>query len=279
MKGIYKAIFILQALFLMGFTADILSAQTYSGYLKATGEGLKGVDSLYVTITVPEMSSGFTGGQTKVTVENKSASERPKHVYTGKGYYTTPWMAAVKTNLLADLISIPYAGVEVQLAEDFSLDISGWFSQWNIFYPNEETSLYGAAPEVRWWFGNSQTMKKGHFLGLHGMVAWYTLEWKDRAGDRVIYQNGTQDLNDAGSTTPAWSCGVTYGYSLPLDRKGRLGLEFYVGAGYSRYQQKCIYPLKEGAAQLVHEVKDRVGITKIGLNLAYRFSLRPVREV
>ena len=270
MKGKYKAIFILQALVFMGLAMDTLSAQTYSGYLKATGEGLKGVDSLYVTITVPQKQD---------VTSVKVSPEKPKRDYTGKGYYTTPWMAGVKTNLLADLISIPYAGVEVQLAEEFSLDISGWFSQWNIFYPNEQTSIYGAAPEVRWWFGNSQTMKKGHFLGLHGMVAWYTLEWKDRYGSKVIYQNGTNNLNDTGSTTPAWSCGVTYGYSLPLDRKGRLGLEFFVGAGYSHYQQKCIYPQEEGVAKITHEVKDRVGVTKIGVNLTYRFSLRRVREM
>jgi hypothetical protein len=270
MKGIYKAIFILQALFFIGLAQGSLSAQTYSGYLKATGDGVKGVDSLYVTITVPSYSGGAS-----VNV----ASEKSKYVYTGKGYYTTPWLAGVKTNLLADLISIPYAGVEIQLADKFSLDISGWFSPWNVFYPNEQTSLYGAAPEVRWWFGNSQIMKKGHFLGLHGMAAWYTLEWKDRYGSKVIYQNGTSDLNDTGSTTPAWSCGITYGYSLPLDRKGRLGLEFYIGAGYSHYQQKCIYPQENAVARITHEVKDRVGVTKVGVNLAYRFSLRPVKEM
>ena len=279
MKGIYRAMFILQALVFMGLAVDTLSAQTYSGYLKSSGEGLKGVDSLYVTITVPQTSSGIAGSQTKVMVENKYVSERPGRNFTGKGYYTTPWMAGVKTNLLSDLISIPYVGVEVQLANKFSLDISGWFTVWNAFYPSEDTKMYGAAPEVRWWMGNGQTMKKGHFLGLHGMVAWYTLEWMDRFGDRVIYQNGTADLNDTGSTTPAWSCGVTYGYSLPLDRKGHFGLEFYVGAGYSHYQQKCIYPRINGTAIITHEVKDKVGITKIGVNLSYRFSLRRVKEM
>ena len=270
MKGIYKAICILQSLIFIGLAADTLSAQTYSGFLKATGEGLKGVDSLYVTITVPQQGD---------RVQANISTEPLKRTYTGKGYYVTPWMAGVKTNFLSDLISIPYLGVEVQLANKFSLDISGWFSMWNIFYPSEDTKMYGAAPEFRWWFGNGQTMKKGHFLGLHGMAAWYTLEWMDRFGDRVIYQNGTADLKDTGSATPAWSCGVTYGYSYPLDRKGRLGLEFYAGVGYSRYQQKCIYPRMGSTAIITHEVKSRVGITKIGVNLAYRFSLRPVKEM
>lgn len=269
MKGIYKIICVLQSFVLMGLASAALSAQTYSGYLKATGDGLKGVDSLYVTITVPQNSD---------KAQVKVSAETPKRTFTGKGYYTTPWMAGVKTNLLADLISIPYAGFEIQLAKKFSLDLSGWFGQWNVFYPNEQTSLYGVAPEVRWWFGDGQMMKKGHFLGLHGMAAWYTLEWKDRYGEKVIYQNGTASLSDAGSTTPAWSCGLTYGYSLPLDKKERLALEFFVGVGYSHYQQKCIYPKSSGSTSFSHEVKDRVGVTKAGVNLAYRFSLRPVRE-
>ena len=66
--------------------------------------------------------------------------------------------------------------------------------------------------------------------------------------------------------------------ALPLDKKERLALEFFVGVGYSHYQQKCIYPKSSGSTSLSHEVKDRVGVTKAGVNLAYRFSLRPVRE-
>ena len=281
MKGIYKAIFILQALTLMVFAAGTLSAQTYAGYLKPTSVGLKGVDSLYVTITVPQGEDG-NAEMSVLTAGNPKASVKPQTKFTGKGYYSTPWMAGVKTNLLADLISVPYAGVEVQLAGRFSLDLSGWYGQWNVFYPYEGTKLYGLAPEFRWWIGKGQTMKKGHFLGLHGMAAWYTLQWKDKwDGSKVIYQNGTDSLYDTGSTTPAWSCGLTYGYSLPLDKEGRLGLEFYVGMGYSRYQQKCIYPNPdpEGMAFITHEVKDRVGITKVGINLAYRFSLRRVKEM
>lgn len=273
MKGFFKAIATFQLLVLMGLAAGTLSAQTYSGYLRATGEGLEGVDSLYVTITVPQQ-----GNLVGEIPEKASVALRPQQQYTGRAYYATPWMASVKTNLLADLISIPYAGVEIQIAKNFSMDFSGWFGQWNVFYPNEQTKLYGAAPEFRWWFGKSQTMRRGHFLGLHGMAAWYTLEWKDKAGNRVIYQNGTASLDDTGSTTPAWSCGLTYGYSLPLDKKGRLGLEFYVGLGYSRYQQKRIYPNPVGTSFAIHEVKQRVGVTKAGVNLSYRFSLRRVKE-
>lgn len=250
-------------------SAGRLSAQTYAGYLKITGENTSGPDSLYVTITVPESGSA---GNLSMAASEKTA--RPSAAYDHKPYYATPWMAGVKTNLLSDLISIPYAGIEVQLARRLSLDLSGWYGRWNVFCPDPQTNLYGAAPELRLWFGD-EMMRKGHFVGLHGMAAWYTLRWKAKDGTEVIFQNGTADLDDAGSTTPAWSCGVTYGYSLPLDSKGRLGLEFYIGMGYSRYQQKRIVPEDKSYS---HQVRSQVGITKVGVNLAYRFSLRRVKE-
>ena len=120
-------------------------------------------------------------------------------------------------------------------------------------------------------------MRRGHFVGLHGMTAWYTLEWKEKDGTTVIYQNGLDDVKDAGSTSPSWSCGVTYGYSLPIDRTGNLGLEFYVGLGYQSYQYKRIIP-SDGWNYYKHYSKHKVGLTKIGANLTYRFSLRRVRR-
>lgn len=260
---------------LLGLCSLEVSGQTYSGYLKADGAASDQIDSIYVTMTIPEV-----GQRNRVMESGAGKSYTLKAIdddrYSGKGYYASPWMAGVKTNLLSDLISIPYLGVEVQLADKLSLDVSGWISKWNVFYPNKQTMLYGAAPEIRWWFGN-EMMKKGHFVGLHGMAAWYTLEWKDRSGKPFLYQNGTDDLNDAGSTSPAWSCGLTYGYALPLDKNGRLGLEFYAGFGYYNYQQKCI-PVGEDKSDYRHEVKDGIGITKVGVSLAYRFSLRRYKE-
>ena len=260
----------------VGGMSGRLSAQTYSGYLWITEGNSTGPDSLYVTITVP--GSGQTvdlyGDLSMIAAAEKASRKSASdEKYSHRPYYSTPWMAGIKTNLVSDLISIPYAGVEIQLARKLSLDLNGWYSKWNIFYPNPQTRIYGGAPELRLWLGE-EMMKKGHFIGLHGMAAWYTLEWKDKDGTNVIFQNGKDDYRDAGSTTPAWSCGVTYGYSLPLDRKGRLGFEFYIGLGYSYYQQKRIVPEDKIYS---HQVNSQVGITKAGVNLAYRFSLRRVK--
>lgn len=266
MKGNLKTKAVLCLLTVMGLFAGTASAQTYSGYLKADEGGLDGIDSLHFSITLHQDNHQETSV--------KHADGR----YSGKGYYATPWLASVKTNLLADVISVPYAGFEVQLMDNVSLDLGGWYGQWNLLYPNNrQTRLYGAAPELRWWVGGDM-MRKGHFVGLHGMAAWYTLAMENKDGNKVIYQNGTADLDDTGSMSPSWNCGLTYGYSLPLDRQGRFCLEFYAGLGYMKYQHKRIVSLPDGHKDYEHQVVEGVSLTKAGINLAYRFSLRRYRE-
>ncbi len=247
------------------------SAQTYSGYLKLDDVAMKGPDSLHVTLTVPE------GAYVRDTVfvTRKEARDMRK-MGEGKAYYATPWMFAAKTNLLSDALVIPYGGVEVQLFDRLSFDLSGWFTKWNMLYPNDQTKVYGFSPELRLWFAGG-AMKKGAFVGLHGNVCWYTLEWKDADGNRIIYQNGIDDLYDPGTKNPAWSAGFTFGYLLPLDRREHWNLEFYMGMGYAAYNQKRIYPVDNGGSYYKFEENNSFGVTKIGINLTYSFSLRRVR--
>ena len=47
--------------------------------------------------------------------------------------------------------------------------------------------------------------------------------------------------------------------------------------GYYNYKQKCI-PVGEDKRDYRPEVKDGIGITKVGVSLAYRFSLRRYKE-
>lgn len=246
------------------------SAQTYSGYLKLDDDSIKGPDSLLVTITVPK------DAYVRDTVLLSRGEYRDLKKTGQIPYHKTPWMMGVKTNLLSDVIVLPYAGVEVQLARNLSLDLNGWYTKWNIFYPNKQTKIYGLAPELRWWFGG-RAMTKGYFVGLHANAGWYTLEWRDEQGRKVVYQNGSKDLDDPG-IMPAWSCGLTYGYSQPLDKKGHWNMEFFMGLGYSSYQQKCFVTNAEGKIDYHHEKNTDFGITKVGINLTYRFSLRRVKS-
>ncbi len=205
-------------------------------------------------------------------------SYRSKPVRPERPVYDSPWMMGFKTNLLGDAIVVPTLGAEFQLSRIISLDVQGFYTNYNVFnIMDRNTNVYGFSPELRFWPGG-KTMRKGQFVGLHARCAWYTLQWTDD----LLYQNGpdtTQDGNyyDAGNSTPAWSVGMTYGYSLGFGRKGHWGLEFLVGIGYANYRQN-IAAQNNGVWEFVeHQDNHHFGITRAGVNLTYRFSLRKVK--
>lgn len=191
--------------------------------------------------------------------------------------HDTPWMMAFKTNLLSDAMAIPSLGMEIQLAERMSLDLQGWYTGTNMFCREDvNTNVYGFTPELRWWTGN-RAMRKGTFVGVHARVAWYTLQWTDG----FLYQNGADGshIADAGSSSPAWSVGFTYGYSMALDKKDRWGLELLLGLGYGKYSQN-VGEWNEADQMwnfVEHQDNTHIGITRASINLTYRFSVRKVK--
>lgn len=210
-------------------------------------------------------------------VENEAYQTYGTRVRREPRVWDTPWMMGFKTNLLGDAIVVPSIGVEFQIAERLSLDLQGWYTNKNIFVPaDEHANVYGFSPELRWWMGN-RTMRKGSFVGLHGRCAWYTMQWRDG----LLYQNGPEDVwegnyHNAGNSHPAWSAGITYGYSLGLGRKAHWGLEFLIGIGYANYTQNTAAYANEIWEFVEHQDRHHFGITRLGLNLTYRFSLRKV---
>lgn len=185
-----------------------------------------------------------------------------------------PLKLGVKTNLLADAMVIPSLGAEVQLTDKLSLDLQGWFTSFNVFVPSDEyTNVYGFSPEVRWWAGE-EVMQKGSFFGVHARMAWYTLQWRDG----LLYQNGKE--NDyggkAGNSSPAWSIGLTYGYSMSLDKKDRLGIEFLLGLGYGNYKQNIGQQSAIDNKWYINRFENNthIGVTKAAINLTYKFSIK-----
>ena len=191
--------------------------------------------------------------------------------------WDTPWHMGLKTNLLADAMVIPQVGLELQLARNFSLDLQGWMTNYNILTPEDRNaSIYGFAPEVRWW--RNDAMRTGSFLGVHANCAWYTLQWND-----LLYQNGPEDVwegnyHDSGNQNPAWSVGLTYGYVVGLGPQKNWGLEFVVGLGYGRYSQNTAALSGDTWMLVEHQSKHHFGITRAGINLTYRFNVRRVNQ-
>ena len=212
------------------------------------------------------------------TASAPQVQESAQYTKTPEKVSSTPWRMGFKTNLFADAIVVPTLGWEIQIGRKLSLDLEGFYTNYNLLVPEDNnTNLYGLSPELRWWPGG-KTMKEGTFLGIHGRCAWYTLQWTDG----LLYQNGPADMwegnyHNAGNYTPAWSVGVTYGYSVGLGRKDNWGLEFVLGVGYATYMHNTakynnnIWELVEHSGKLTH-----IGITRAGINLTYRFPLRKV---
>lgn len=204
--------------------------------------------------------------------------EKPQKVRVPreKKYWDTPLYMGIKTNLLADALMIPEFGVEFQLSGKMSLDLQGWATNYNILTPGDEhASLYGFAPEIRWW--TNDAMRTGGFVGVHAHCAWYTLQ-----KDGLLYQNGPDNVwqgnyHDSGNATPAWSAGLSLGYVAGFGQKKNWGLEFVLGVGYGRYQQNTA-AFNGNTWELVeHQDNHHFGITRAGVNLTYRFNVRRMR--
>ena len=238
------------------------------------------VDTVFVRDTVVLLKETVMVEQpVPVTVvqEDPYQSYREAAVARERKYYDTPWMIGIKTNLIADALAIPMAGLEFQLGKRVSLDLQGWYTKYNIFCKEDDnTNIYGFAPEVRIW-SKGNAMQRGSFFGIHANMAWYTLEWTDG----YLYQNGGEGKYgvNAGSSTPAWSLGLTYGYSFALDRKAHWGLELYLGVGYGNYSQNLGTWNEADGKWYIHEHQNNThtGITRAGINLTYRFSARRVK--
>lgn len=216
------------------------------------------VEEMPVVIETP-----VVGEKPSVTKKTMAVKEKKK-----------PFMVAVKTNLLADAMVIPSLGAEVQLSDKLTLDLQGWYTGYNIFVPDDEhTNVYGFSPEVRWWAGE-KVMKKGSFFGIHARMAWFTMQWSDG----FLYQNGGEAEygENAGNATPSWSVGLTYGYSLSLDKKNRLALEFLLGLGYGNYKQNIGQQSTIDNKWYINRFENNthIGVTRAAINLTYRFSLR-----
>lgn len=164
---------------------------------------------------------------------------------------------SIKTNALGVAALVANLGVEFKLAKHWSLEIIGAYSPYNLIVQNRKIRLFGIRPEVRYWWG--EPMKRGHFLGLHGVTSAFNIQLNDKAR--------YQDPNHA-----AWGVGIAYGYALPLGKKENWGVEFTLGLGYARIK----YDKYDGGFNGQFIERKRVnyyGPTRLGINFSYRFDI------
>ena len=169
---------------------------------------------------------------------------------------------AVKSNLLYDATTTLNAGVEVEVAPRWSVDVSGNFNPWT-FSEGKRWKHWLLQPEARYWFCNPFA---GHFVGFHVLGGQYNfgnLNLPSFLGNRL---SQLKDYRYQGWFAGA---GVAYGYTWILNRRWNLEAEIGFGWAYTRFDKyRCANCGKKVDSGRVHNY---VGPTKAALNLVYVF--------
>ena len=163
-------------------------------------------------------------------------------------------VAALKTNLLYDVVTALNFEVEVPLGSSFSIAFEDLFPWWH--GGNKWAfQVWQMGVEGRYWFedGKQPNLLRGHFVGLYLMSAKFDLQY-------------LREFNYQGEY---WSTGLTYGYSMPLGKY--FNLEFSASVGYASIHYRHYNP-SPGWEELVRDPykwgrKSYYGPTKVEVSL------------
>ena len=170
---------------------------------------------------------------------------------------------AIKTNLLADLVTAVNVGVEVPLGESFSLNAHFTFPWWTAGpYGNKYAlQLLDAEGELRWWFAKGEERFEGHYLALQGSGGKFDLQWGRDIGCYQCYN---------------WGVGLSYGYSMSLSE--HWNLEFALTLGYLAIDYQHYVPSPDWSVLLRDNAKAGVlhyfGPTGLKVSLVYPFHIQ-----
>lgn len=158
----------------------------------------------------------------------------------------------VKTNLLYDATTTLNLGVELGLAKQWTLDLSGNYNAW-LSTDKHKLKHWLIQPEVRYWLCQKFN---GHFFGLHAHYA------KFNAGGIGLIKGLKHDRAQG----TLYGAGLSYGYQWILS--DRWGIEGTVGVGYARvnYNKYRCWTCSEKQGP---NNKNYFGPTKIGVTLIY----------
>lgn len=163
--------------------------------------------------------------------------------------------AGVKTNLIYDALLNANIGIELPLADRWTLDISGNYNGW-ILSHGRKWKHWLVQPEARYWMKQSY---RGHFFALHGLGGQFNVSF---GGDRK----------------QGWGigAGVGYGHTWRLSR--HWGLEAEIAAGYVYYSYDK-YPCASCGRKTASRNRHWLGPTKAALNVVYYFGGGRPKEI
>ena len=158
---------------------------------------------------------------------------------------------AVKTNVAYLAATVANLGVEYSFGRHYSVDLPVIYSPYTVAR-SYRLRFLAVQPEFRYWLGSPM---RGHFFGAHLNIGAFNIS--------VDKKNRYQ------SPDGFYGVGLSYGYALPFAR--HWGAEFTVGAGYVHTKYDTYYNIPNGARYEKGTPYNYWGLTKVGVNLVYRF--------
>ena len=161
---------------------------------------------------------------------------------------------ALKSNLLYDVFATLNAGVEVGLADRWTLDVSANYNGWTLSH------------DRKWkhWFCDRWA---GHFVGAHALVGQYNVGNLDNNLSFL----GTDFSGLSDKRYQGWfaGLGLVYGHSWILNKHWNLEALFGFGWVYTRYD---VYPCAHCGTKVAEDKSHNyIGPTKAAINLVYTF--------
>ncbi len=158
---------------------------------------------------------------------------------------------AIKTNVAYLAATVANLGVEYSFGKRYSLDLPIIYSPYTVSR-SYCLRFLAVQPELRYWMEDPM---KGHFFGVHFNIGAFNIS--------VDKENRYQ------SADGFYGAGISYGYVLPF--AGHWAAEFTLGAGYVYTKYDVYYNISNGACYKKGVLHDYWGLTKVGVNLVYRF--------
>lgn len=176
------------------------------------------IDESFYVLDLPE-------DELTVPFDAVRAADIPAYVYEREKVM----IAAVKTNVLYDLVTAYNVEIEVPIADRFSVLVEDVFPWWETSF-KYCLQMWEMGAEARYWFrswdpkGTDKLL--GFFAGIYGMSSKYDLQW----------------ISDVDYQGEYWSAGVTGGWTTALGREKWANLELSLGIGYLQTDYRSYLP-------------------------------------
>ena len=158
---------------------------------------------------------------------------------------------AIKTNVAYLAATVANLGVEYSFGDHYSIDLPIIYSPYTVAR-DYRLRFLAVQPEFRYWL---KAPMKGHFFGVHLNIGAFNI--------------AVDNKNRYQSPDGFYGVGLSYGYVLPFAR--HWAAEFTVGAGYVHTKYDTYYNIPNGARFEKGRAYNYWGLTKVGINLLYRF--------